>query len=70
MDREGGWIPRALVSGFAVDLEGLASTYDTTTHLLVLEHQPEAMVLAVHRVRELNGGIVVVKGGEVVYELA
>lgn len=70
VDREGGWISRALVSGFAADLEGLASTYNTTTHLLVLGRKPEAMARAAQRVRELGGGIVVVKGEEVVYELA
>ena len=70
VDREGGWISRALISGFAANLEGLASTYNTTTHLLVLGNRPEAMAHAARRVRELDGGIVVVKGGEVVYELA
>jgi adenine deaminase len=69
IDREGAWISRALVSGFAADLEGLASTYNTTTHLLVLGRQPEAMARSAQRVRELDGGIVVVKGGEVIYEL-
>ena len=69
LDREGVWISRALVSGFAAGLEGLASTYNTTTHLLVLGRQPEAMARAAQRVRELDGGIVVIQGGEVVYEL-
>jgi adenine deaminase len=70
VDREGSWISRALVSGFAANLEGLASTYNTTTHLLVLGHRPEAMARAAQRVRELDGGIAVVKDGEIVYELA
>jgi adenine deaminase len=70
IDRKGAWISRALVSGFAANLEGLASTYNTTTHLLVLGHQPGAMARAAQRVRELEGGIVVVRGGEIVYELA
>jgi adenine deaminase len=70
VDREGEWVSRALVSGFAANLEGLASTYNTTTHLLVLGRQPAAMARAAQRVRELDGGIVVVKGGEVLYELA
>ena len=70
IDRKGAWISRALVSGFAANLEGLASTYNTTTQLLVLGRRPEAMARAAGRVRELDGGIVVVKGGEIVYELA
>lgn len=70
VEREGGWISRALVSGFAADLEGLASTYNTTTQLLVLGRRPEAMAQAAKRVGELDGGIVVVRNGAVVYELA
>ncbi|HEX2728663.1 MAG TPA: adenine deaminase C-terminal domain-containing protein [Rubrobacteraceae bacterium] len=69
VDREGGWISRTLVSGFAANLDGMASTYNTTTHLLVLGRRPEAMALAAQRVRELDGGIVLVKGGEVAYEI-
>lgn len=70
VDREGAWISRALVSGFAANLEGLASTYNTTTELLVLGSSPQFMALAAERVRQLDGGIVVVEGGEVVFELA
>ncbi|HSK99740.1 MAG TPA: adenine deaminase C-terminal domain-containing protein [Rubrobacteraceae bacterium] len=70
VDREGAWISRALVSGFAANLEGLASTYNTTTELLVLGESPQSMALAAERVRQLDGGIVVVDGGEVVFELA
>ena len=70
VDRAGGWISRTLVSGFAADLEGLASTYNTTTHLLVLGRRPEAMAQAAQRVREIGGGIVIVRGGAIFYELA
>ncbi len=70
VDREGSWISRALVSGFAVNLDGLASTYNTTTQLLVLGRRPRSMARAARRVRELGGGIVVVKGEEVIFELA
>jgi len=70
VDREGGWISRSLVSGFAGNLDGLASTYNTTTHILALGKQPEAMAQASQRVRELDGGIVVVQAGEISYELA
>ena len=70
VDREGAWISRALVSGLADDLEGLASTYNTTTQTLVLGKNPAAMARAARRVEELGGGIAIVKGGEVTYELA
>lgn len=70
VDRGGAWISRALVSGFADDLDGLASTYNTTTQTLVLGRDPAAMARAAGRVEELGGGIVVVKGGEVTYEIS
>jgi adenine deaminase len=70
IDREGAWISRALVSGFAANLDGLASTYNTTTHLLVLGRRPESIARAARRVRELDGGLVVVEGEKVAFELA
>jgi adenine deaminase len=69
VDRGGAWISRALLSGFASDLDGLASTYNTTTQLLVLGTRPQSMALAAERVRSLDGGIVVVKDAEIHYEL-
>jgi adenine deaminase len=70
LDRAGTWISRALVSGFAPDLDGLASTYNTTTQLLVLGRDPRSMALAARRVGDLGGGIVVVKDKDVIFELA
>jgi adenine deaminase len=70
IDREGAWISRALVSGFAANLDGLASTYNTTTHMLILGRRPQSIARAARRVRELNGGIVVVEGEKATFELA
>src|SRR5215208_6817906 len=70
IDREGAWISRALVSGFAPNLDGLASTYNTTTHLLVLGRRPQSIARAARRVRELDGGIVILEDEKVTFELA
>jgi adenine deaminase len=70
IDREGAWISRAFVSGFAPKLDGFASTYNTTTHLLVLGKRPKSIARAALRVRELEGGIVVVEGDKVTFETA
>jgi adenine deaminase len=70
IDREGAWISRTLVSGFASNLDGLASTYNTTTHLLVLGSRPQSIARAALRVRELDGGIVIVEGEEIAFEIA
>lgn len=69
VDREGAWVSRALVSGFAANLDGLASTYNTTTQLLVLGRSPRSMARAAGRVEELGGGIVIVRADTVVFEL-
>lgn len=68
VDRGGGWVSRGLVSGFADGVEGFASTYNNTTHLLVAGREPEAMAFAASRVRDMDGGIAIVEGGEVVFE--
>jgi adenine deaminase len=70
LDRYGEWVVRALVGGFAKDLDGLATTATSSGHLLVLGRDPEAMSLAARRVRELGGGAVIVRAGEVVWEAA
>ncbi|MGH3085912.1 MAG: adenine deaminase C-terminal domain-containing protein, partial [Rubrobacteraceae bacterium] len=70
VDLGGSYVSRALVSGFADDLEGFASTYNNTTQLLVVGKDPAAMALAASRVRDMDGGVAVVEGGEVVFEFA
>ncbi len=54
---------------FAVDLDGMASTYNTTTQLLVIGRDAEAMAKAAARVHELGGGIVIVDRGEIIVEI-
>ncbi|MBA2693818.1 MAG: adenine deaminase [Rubrobacter sp.] len=68
VDRGGGWVSRGLVSGFADGVEGLASTYNNTTHLLVAGRDTAAMALAATRVRKMDGGVALAEGGEVVFE--
>jgi adenine deaminase len=68
VDRGGGWVSRGVVSGFADEVEGFASTYNNTTHLLVAGRNPAAMATAASRVRDMDGGIAIVEGGEVVFE--
>lgn len=57
VDRQGRWVTTALVRGFAPELQGMASTYNTATELLVLGRDRRAMARAASRVRELQGGI-------------
>ncbi|RJS61203.1 hypothetical protein CJ483_15035 [Bacillus sp. PK3_68] len=69
MDRDGEWVSKAVLERFAVDLDGLASTYNTTTELLVIGRNHESMAKAAARVHEIGGGIVIVDSDEVVLEI-
>ncbi|MFC4769412.1 adenine deaminase C-terminal domain-containing protein [Effusibacillus consociatus] len=69
IDREGRWITRGVLENFASDLDGMASTYNTTTQLLVIGRDSEAMALAASRVHEMGGGIAIVQRGEVILEI-
>ncbi len=70
VDRGGRWVAPGVVAGFAERLEGFAATTSTDFNILVLGRSPEAMARAVNRLLDLRGGIVLVDGGTVAYELA
>jgi adenine deaminase len=70
LTRDGGWISRALVSNFAGDLDGFATTATSSSHVLVFGRDPEAMALAASRVRALGGGMVLASGEQVIWEAA
>jgi adenine deaminase len=68
LTRDGRWVTRALVSNFAGDLDGFATTATSSTHVLVFGRSPEAMALAASRVRDLGGGMALASGGRVEWE--
>lgn len=71
VDRAGRWVAPALLAGFADErLDALATTITTDFNILAIGRRPEAMARAVNRLLALRGGVVVVEGAEVVYELA
>lgn len=70
VDREGRWIAPAVVAGFAERLDGLATTISTDFNLLVLGRSPAAMARAVNRLLDLRGGVVLVEGDGIAYEIA
>lgn len=69
IDREGGWISRGLLENFCPRLEGMASTYNTTTQLLTIGNNPDAMAMAAARVYEMGGGIAISEGGKIMLEI-
>jgi adenine deaminase len=70
VDRAGRWIAPGVVSGLAERVDGLATTLSTDFNILVLGRAPAAMARAVNRLLALRGGIVLVDGDEIAYELA
>ncbi len=69
IDRDGKWVTRGLIKQLASQLDGLASTFNTTTELLVMGREPKSMAMAAARVHELGGGIVLVDKEKVVLEI-
>ena len=69
VDKDGRWVTNGIIRGFADEVEGLASSYNTATEILAIGNDPEAMSAAVNRVLELRGGIVAFEGGKIAYEL-
>ncbi|WP_066067911.1 adenine deaminase C-terminal domain-containing protein [Neobacillus soli] len=69
IDRNGEWVAKGILERFAVNLDGMASTYNTTTELLVVGRNPEAMAKAASRVHDMGGGIAIVDGDKVVLEI-
>ncbi len=69
ISRKGEWVSRAILERFAVTLDGMASTYNTTTELLVVGRNQHAMAKAAKQVYEMGGGIVIVDGDEIILEI-
>jgi adenine deaminase len=69
IDRGGRWIAPGVVARFAELLDGFAATITTDFNILALGRRPAAMARAVNRLLELHGGIVLVEGERVVWEL-
>jgi adenine deaminase len=70
LDRAGRWVAPGVVAGFAERLDGFAASVSTDFNILALGRRPEAMARAVNRLLDRHGGIVLVDGERVVYEMA
>jgi adenine deaminase len=69
LDRRGEWITTGAVAGFATALDGLAVTLTTDYQVLALGRRPRAMAQALNRLLRLRGGVVLVEGEHVIFEL-
>ncbi|MHB1419929.1 MAG: adenine deaminase C-terminal domain-containing protein [Bacillota bacterium] len=69
LDPQGRYISKGIIHGLASNLEGMASSFNTTGHILVLGNSHEAMAQASQRVVDIQGGIVLAEGDLVKFEL-
>ena len=69
LDRRGAWITTAGLAGFAADLDGFAATLSTDYEVLAMGRRRESMSRAVNRVLALKGGVVLVDGDRITFEL-
>lgn len=69
LDRLGRWVTTTALAGFAADLDGLAATLSTDYQVIAVGRSPEAMARAVNRLLALRGGVVLVDGRRVTFEL-
>jgi adenine deaminase len=69
VDRAGRWVAPALLAGFADRLDGLAATISTDFNILAIGRRPASMARAVNRLLDIHGGVVLVDGDDVAWEL-
>lgn len=68
LDRDGKWRTLGFVKGLG-SMEALATTYNTSSHLLVVGENRSAMARAAARVVKMGGGISLIRNGGPVFEL-
>ena len=70
VERRAGRVTTGFLSNLGARVGGMASTENAAYQVLVIGSSEEDMALAVNRVLELKGGVVIADGGRVVHELA
>ncbi|WP_048600854.1 adenine deaminase C-terminal domain-containing protein [Rubeoparvulum massiliense] len=63
------WLTKCVLKGFATHLEALATTNNSINEIVVIGSSPAAMARAVEELRSMEGGIVIIESGEVLYRL-
>lgn len=69
VNRQAGEVTTTFMSGFGARVGGIASTMNSAYQIVVAGYSDEDMALAVNRVLELGGGVVIAEAGAVVQEL-
>lgn len=70
IDRRGKWRVSSVIKGFAKNLRGLATSFTISGDILLIGKDKEDIMVAFQRLKELQGGIVIVEEGKILFELA
>ncbi|KIL48162.1 adenine deaminase C-terminal domain-containing protein [Jeotgalibacillus soli] len=70
IDRYGKWRMCTLLKGFAQNIGALVSSFSSSGDIIIIGKRKSDMMIAFNRMKELQGGIVVVDHGEVIHEIA
>lgn len=69
VDRYGKWHVNTLIHGFTHSLGAIASSYSNTGDIVLIGKNKQDILLAGKRLKEIQGGIVIVHEGEVLLEI-
>mgnify|MGYP005606080609 FL=1 len=69
IDRKGKWLINTVIKGFDTHIEGFATSYSNTGDIILIGKSIEAMKFAFQKLKEINGGIILVEKGEVIAKI-
>lgn len=64
VDRKGEWRVNTIVKGFDTGVHGFASSYSNTGDLIIIGKRVADMKVALKKLKEMKGGIVLIENGE------
>nr|WP_206766861.1 adenine deaminase C-terminal domain-containing protein [Brevibacillus laterosporus] len=62
-------LTKAILRGFAVELEALATSFHASTEFLVLGRNPQSMKAALQEIMASKGGVAIIEKGEVLFHI-
>lgn len=69
IDRYGKWRVNTIVKGFDTGVKGFASSYSNTGDIILIGKSIRDMKVALAKLKEMKGGIVLVEDGEIVADI-
>ena len=70
INRQGEWRINTILKGFDTSIEGFASSYSNAGDIILIGKSIEAMKQAFNKLKEMNGGVVLVEQNEVIAQIS